>query len=205
MTHTITHHRDGFLSLCWFWHWLFLQELFAPKLLHCFPRVFGLMNKQLFSQALPLQIFYLEKSIKGLCHVLQTLVQEQLTWVREGEPLIFVRPPGFSKQATRPSLLVLISRLGWERLFVRVCPSHPQSLSYVLASLSSEKLLGKSNVQPELFWVWLFGFMFLDGGCRVMLPSRAAFLSHNCFPGLLLCGTGVLHYNSFFTPRAVRG
>lgn len=133
------------------------------------------MNKELFSQTLPLQILYLEKSLKGLYHVLQSFVQEQLTWVREGKPLFFVWSPGPSKRATLHPMLVLISRLSWERLFVRVCPKTSQALNCVPASSSSEKHLGKSSVQSELFWVWLLGFKPLHGGCRDMLHSRASF------------------------------
>lgn len=200
MTNIITHHRDGFLSLCWFWHCLLLQGLFAPKLLHCFPRMLGLMNKQLFSQTQPLQIFYLEKSIKGLRHhMLQTLVQEQLSGVREGKPVLFVWSPGPSKQATPPPL-VLTSRLSWERLYFRVCPNHPQALNcscfFVIRKTPGQKQCPVWAVLGLVFWLYV---------PRWCMQGYVTLLSHNCFPGLSLCGTGVLHCNSFFTPRPVRG
>lgn len=146
------------------------------------------MNKQIFSQTLPLPIFYLEKSIKGLCHMLQTLVQEQLTWVREGKPLLFVGAPGSSKQATLPPVLVLISRLSWER---QGLPQPPLSTELCSCFFVIKKSPGQKQ---RLVWAvlglvvglyvpgwWMKGYVMLPSSfSEPQLLSRTFIIWHRC-------------------------
>lgn len=164
------------------------------------------MKKHLLSsQTVPLQIMSSEKYIQWLSHVLLSLVQERLTWAkRRAAPIIAVLRRAFKMGDS--SLCVSTHLPDWvgKVFIVRFPPEHLKHWTMLLLLCHQKNTWAKavSSLSSFRFGCCASRSWMVDP--VICYAREPAFLSHNCFPGLSLCGAGVLHYNSFFTHTAVR-
>ena len=146
-----------------------------------------------------------EKYIQWLSHVLLSLVRERLTWAkRRAAPVIAMFPTAFKMGDSSLCVSTLLPDWVGKVFIVRFPPKDLKRWTMLLLLCHQKNTWAKAGSGLSCFGFDCCALRSWMVDAVICYAREPAFLSHNCFPGLSLCGAGVLHYNSFFTHMAVR-